>query len=95
MTGRPYDHERDGITGMAPAEAAALFDVPEWLVDEYAPRPRGLEPSLVLVDEAAAWQPEPWQEELLERWETERPYVIVTDGGRRDGVLERAWWWLT
>ena len=66
MTGRPYDHERDGLAG-------------------------GLEPSLILVDELAAWppdwRPEPWQEELLERWDTERPYVIVTGGGRRDGVL--------
>lgn len=33
-------------------------------------------------------------EEAEAALETERPFVVITGGGR-DGLLERAWWWLT
>lgn len=66
----------------------------------------GLRPTLVLVDELAAWKPEPWQEELLTRWDwpglpeqdtpvgEAPPYIIIT-GGRKVSTLSRAWWWIT
>jgi len=63
---------------------------------------RGLEPSLLIADERAAWEgfvhlPGSLTLEQAEAWweHGEQPSVVIVSGAAGTSALSRAWWWLS